>query len=145
MIQGGDPEGNGTGGESIWGEGFGEEIVDNLRHFRGALCMAKSSLPDSQGSQFYIVDGIEMTDDLLKQMKDAEWPQEVIDGYAELGGYPFLDYGYTVFGQVFEGMDVVDALIDNAIVEDSNGTVLAENQPKIIKITVEPAANHFEY
>lgn len=145
MIQGGDPAGNGTGGESIWGEGFGEEIVENLRHFRGAVCMAKSSLPNSQGSQFYIVDGIEITDDLLQQMKDAEWPQEVIDGYKELGGYPFLDYGYTVFGQVFEGMDVVDTLIDNAVTEDDNGTVLPENQPKIIKITVEPAENHFAY
>ena len=145
MIQGGDPAGNGTGGESIWGEGFGEEIVENLRHFRGAVCMAKSSLPNSQGSQFYIVDGIEIGDDLLQQMKDAEWPQEVIDGYKTLGGYPFLDYGYTVFGQVFEGMDVVDTLIDNAVTEDDNGTVLPENQPKIIKITVEPAENHFAY
>ncbi len=149
MIQGGDPAGNGTGGESIWGEGFGEEIVDNLRHFRGAVCMAKSSQPNSQGSQFYIVDGIELDDSLLSQMEEmgAEngWPQEVIDGYKELGGYPMLDYGYTVFGQVFEGMDVVDELIDNAQVEDSNGTVSPANQPKIIKITVEPATNHFDY
>ena len=145
MIQGGDPAGNGTGGESIWGEGFGEEIVENLRHFRGAVCMAKSSLPNSQGSQFYIVDGIEIGDDLLQQMKDAEWPQEVINGYKEMGGSPGLDFQYTVFGQVFEGMDVVDTLIDNAVTEDDNGTVLPENQPKIIKITVEPAENHFAY
>ena len=149
MIQGGDPMGNGTGGESIWGEGFGEEIVDNLRHFRGAVCMAKSSLPNSQGSQFYIVDGIEMNDNLLSQMKeigaDGGWYDEVIEGYKEMGGYPMLDYNYTVFGQVFEGMDVVDELIANAIVEDSNGTVATENQPKIIKVTVEPASNHFDY
>lgn len=145
MIQGGDPNGNGTGGESIWGEGFGEEISENLRHFRGAVCMAKSQLPNSQGSQFYIVDGIDIPDSLLKQMEDAQWPQAVIDAYQELGGYPMLDYGYTVFGQVFEGMDVVDKLIDNAITEDDNGTVAAENQPKIIKITVEPAENYFDY
>ncbi len=145
MIQGGDPNGNGTGGESIWGEGFGEEISENLRHFRGAVCMAKSQLPNSQGSQFYIVDGIDIPDSLLKQMEDAQWPQAVIDAYQELGGYPMLDYGYTVFGQVFEGMDVVDELIDNAITEDDNGTVAAENQPKIIKITVEPAENYFDY
>ncbi|MBQ8598715.1 MAG: peptidylprolyl isomerase [Oscillospiraceae bacterium] len=149
MIQGGDPEGNGTGGESIWGEGFGEEITVNLRHFRGAVCMAKSSLPDSQGSQFYIVDGIEIPDSLISQMEEMGeengWPEEVIKGYEELGGYPMLDLQYTVFGQVFEGMDVVDELIENAIVEDSNGTVLAENQPKIISITVEPATEHFEY
>lgn len=149
MIQGGDPEGNGTGGESIWGEGFGEEITINLRHFRGAVCMAKSSLPNSQGSQFYIVDGIDVPDSLISQMEEMGeengWPEEVIKGYEELGGYPMLDLKYTVFGQVFEGMDVVDELIENAIVEDSNGTVLAENQPKIISITVEPATNHFEY
>ncbi len=149
MIQGGNPDGNGTGGESIWGEGFGEEIVENLRHFRGAVCMAKSSLPNSQGSQFYIVDGTAIDDGLIAQMEEmgAEngWPKEVVDGYKEMGGYPMLDFGYTVFGQVFEGMDVVDALIDNAKVEDSNGTVLPENQPKIVKITVEPATNHFSY
>ena len=69
----------------------------------------------------------------------------MINAYKEMGGSPSLDFQYTVFGQVFEGMDVVDELIDNAIVEDNNGTVLAENQPKIIKITVEPATNHFEY
>ena len=56
-----------------------------------------------------------------------------------------LDFQYTVFGQVFEGMDVVDALIDNAKTEDNNGPVLPENQPKIISITVEPASNHFSY
>lgn len=149
MIQGGDPMGNGTGGESIWGEGFDVEIVDNLRHFRGAVCMARSSQPNSQGSQFYIVDGIEMNDNLLSQMSEigAEggWYDEVVEGYKELGGYPMLDYQYTVFGQVFEGMDVVDELIGSAIVEDDNGTVAPENQPKIIRITVEPAANHFEY
>ena len=141
MIQGGDPMGNGTGGESIWGEGFGEEISENLRHFRGAVCMAKSSLPNSQGSQFYIVDGIEVPDSLLDQMKEmgAEngWSDAVVEAYDELGGYPMLDHQYTVFGQVIEGMDVVDKLIDNAVVEDNNGTVLAENQPKIIKVTVE--------
>ena len=149
MIQGGDPNGDGTGGESIWGEGFGEEIVENLRHFRGAVCMAKSSLPNSQGSQIYIVDGIEIPDSLVEQMEAAGaengWTEEVITAYKELGGYPMLDFQYTVFGQVFEGMDVVDELIESAVVEDSNGTVLPENQPKIISITVEPASAHFEY
>lgn len=149
MIQGGDPEGNGSGGESIWGKGFEVELCENLRHFRGAVCMARAQAMDSQGSQFYIVDGIDVPDNLLDQMASmgAEngWSEEVIEGYREMGGYPMLDFQYTVFGQVFEGMDVVDSLIDNAKTEDSNGTVLPENQPKIISITVEPASNHFSY
>jgi len=150
MIQGGDPKGDGTGGESIWGEGFGEELCSNLRHFRGALCMAKSSLPNSQGSQFYIVDGIEeIPQSLLDQMAEmgAEngWPQEVIDGYKELGGYPMLDHQYTVFGQVLEGLDVVEQICAETPVEDENGTVLPENQPKIDSITIHEASEYFEY
>lgn len=122
MIQGGDPQGTGMGGESIWGKGFGEEFSDSLYHFRGALCMAKSSLPNSQGSQFYIVTG-----DLLSQdpryadmMVQLGYPEEAIAAYQEHGGYFGLDNrytaranyskGYTVFGQVTEGMDVVDAI-----------------------------------
>ena len=55
MIQGGDPKGDGTGGESIWGEGFGVETSNNLYHFRGALCMANTGRANSNGSQFYIL------------------------------------------------------------------------------------------
>ena len=54
MIQGGDPTGTGTGGESIWGEGFGTELDLSLVPYRGSLCMAMSSLPNSIGSQFFI-------------------------------------------------------------------------------------------
>lgn len=131
MIQGGDPEGTGTGGESIWGEPFEMELSFNLRHFRGALCMARSNDPVSQGSQFYIVQNPELDDDLkseltqMKSMKDKIWfkhsqigeltygdiyPDEVIDEYVNNGGYPSLDTNYTVFGQVYSGMDVVDAI-----------------------------------
>ena len=66
MIQGGDPEGTGMGGESIWGHGFGPEFSWNLRHFRGALAMAQSSMPNSIGSQFYIVHNDTLGDDILE-------------------------------------------------------------------------------
>lgn len=55
MIQGGDPKGDGTGGESIWGEGFETEINNHLYNIRGALSMARSQDPNSNGSQFFIV------------------------------------------------------------------------------------------
>lgn len=133
MIQGGDPEGTGMGGESIWGREFENEVSLDLRSFRGALCMANAGA-DTNGSQFYIVQnnqGEQMKGTLEAADKEGIYgpqgitykgadgkdltvgevfPQEVIDAYGELGGYPTLDLGYTVFGQVYEGMDVVDEI-----------------------------------
>lgn len=83
MIQGGDYTNfNGTGGESIYGEGFGPEISDYVLNIRGAVSMAQSAMPNSIGSQFYI------------NQANNNW----------------LDGDYTVFGQVFEGMEVVDKI-----------------------------------
>lgn len=113
MIQGGDPKGDGTGGESIWGEGFGPEPSDKLYHFPGALCMAQSSMPNSIGSQFYIVQGDDVTEEYLEQVETyygKTYPDIVKEKYLELGGVPHLDGDYTVFGQVFEGMDVVEKI-----------------------------------
>ncbi|WP_086347489.1 peptidylprolyl isomerase [Candidatus Enterococcus clewellii] len=105
MIQGGDPEGNGTGGESIWGEPFEDEISNQLYNIRGALSMANAG-PGTNGSQFFIVQNSDdMSDGLLKN----EYPADIIDAYKN-GGTPHLDGAHTVFGQVIKGMDVVDEI-----------------------------------
>lgn len=136
MIQGGDPKGTGTGGESIWGGGFASEFSLNLHHFKGALSMAHSEQPDSNGSQFFIVqnhnlneqykayfeDMRDKQDELLAQSEDGQslyvrdiFPTAMLDEYINNGGTPHLDMilnenGHTVFGQVVEGMDIVDAI-----------------------------------
>ena len=109
MIQGGDPRGNGTGGESIWGRPFQDEFTMDLWNFRGALSIANSG-PNTNGSQFFIVQAPEVDEGLLGQMKMAGFPADVIEKYKEVGGTPWLDHRHTVFGQVISGMDVVDAI-----------------------------------
>lgn len=137
MIQSGDPTGEGGGGESIWGESFENEVTPNLRNFRGALCMANSDyLNPTNNSQFYIVQASnkEVGNELANQVqgdnnkavlygdnvvigKDGKpltngefFSDEVVKAYGNLGGYPSLDMKYTVFGQVYEGIEVVDAI-----------------------------------
>ena len=108
MIQGGDPNGDGTGGseETIKGE-FSDNGVENpLKHTRGALSMARSQDNDSASSQFFIVHNTAS----------------------------HLDGQYAVFGYVYEGMDIVDKICDDVQVEDNNGTVAKENQPVIESI-----------
>ena len=119
MIQGGDPRGNGTGGESIWGGSFSDEYDPELHNLRGALSMANSG-PNTNGSQFFIVQASEVPANMLEQMRDLEdngFPADITAAYAELGGTPWLDFRHTVFGQVTDGMDVVDAI---AAVETNN-------------------------
>ena len=119
MIQGGDPRGNGTGGESIWGGSFPDEFDPELHNLRGALSMANSG-PNTNGSQFFIVQAREVPANMLEQMRDLEdngFPADITAAYAELGGTPWLDFRHTVFGQVTEGMDVVDKI---AAVETNN-------------------------
>lgn len=110
MIQGGDPEGTGCGGESIWGAPFQDEFDVTLRNYRGALSMANAG-PNTNGSQFFIVQCDEVYAPLFKQMEGHPYfPDEVISTYKELGGYPTLDFKHSVFGHVFKGMDVVDLI-----------------------------------
>lgn len=110
MIQGGDPKGTGTGGESIWGKPFADEFSSELHNFRGALSMANAG-PNTNGSQFFIVQADSVSDDLVDQLETASeklFPLEAVREYENNGGTPWLDYHHTVFGQVFEGMNVVD-------------------------------------
>lgn len=109
MIQGGDPNGDGTGGskQTIKGE-FTANGVDNpLKHTRGVISMARSQSNDSASSQFFI-----MHEDT-----------------------PSLDGEYAAFGCAYSGMDIVDKICDDVKTEDSNGTVSKKNQPVIESIT----------
>jgi len=110
MMQGGDPDGNGTGGsdEKIVGEFAANGIQNPLSHTRGAISMARAQDPNSASSQFFIVH------------EDST----------------FLDGQYAAFGYVTEGMDVVDAVCTAAQPVDNNGTILAEEQPVIESITI---------
>lgn len=111
MIQGGDPDGNGTGGsdKTIKGE-FSENGVDNpLSHTRGAISMARSMEYDSASSQFFIVQEDSTT---------------------------FLDGKYAAFGYVTGGMEIVDQICKDTVVQDGDGTVNAADQPVITSIKV---------
>ena len=110
MIQGGDPLGNGTGGSSktIKGEFASNGVKNSISHVRGTISMARSSMPNSASSQFFIVH------------QDST----------------FLDGQYAAFGTVTSGMEVVDKICADTAVEDDNGTVAKNNQPVIEKITI---------
>lgn len=110
MIQGGDPNGDGTGGSGVTIKGeFRNNGVENpLSHTRGAISMARSSDYDSASSQFFIVH------------EDST----------------YLDGDYAVFGHVTDGMDVVDAICADAEPIDHNGSIAAAEQPVIASVTV---------
>ncbi len=112
MIQGGDPLGSGIGGESIWGRSFEDEFDVELHNLRGALSMANAG-PNTNGSQFFIVQASSVPESMLMQMESLEdrgFPAEITEAYASLGGTPWLDFKHSVFGQVVKGMDVVDSI-----------------------------------
>lgn len=112
MIQGGDPQGTGVGGKSIWGKSFEDEFDLGLRNYYGALSMANSG-PNTNGSQFFIVQAKSVPEGMISQMENLEdqgFPKEVTELYKQLGGTPWLDFKHTVFGYVYEGMDVVDSI-----------------------------------
>lgn len=110
MIQGGDPNGDGSGGAdaTIKGEFSANGVENNISHVRGTVSMARSNELNSASSQFFIVH-----EDSL-----------------------FLDGQYAAFGHVTSGMEVVDAICADTPVEDDNGTVSWWNQPKITAIRI---------
>ena len=111
MIQGGDPTGTGMGGESIYGDSFEDEFSMNAFNLYGALSMANAG-PNTNGSQFFIVQMKQVPAQMLSQLKQGGWPEEIVDAYAQRGGTPWLDQKHTVFGQVIEGLDVLEAIAD---------------------------------
>ena len=110
MMQGGDPNGNGTGGSenTIKGEFSANGVENTLSHTRGAISMARTQDPDSASSQFFICHA------------DST----------------FLDGQYACFGYVTDGMDVVDAVCEAAQPTDNNGTIPADQQPVITSIRI---------
>ncbi|WP_326716544.1 peptidylprolyl isomerase [Vagococcus jeotgali] len=108
MIQGGDPTGTGMGGESIYGDKFEDEFSNQLFNLRGALSMANAG-PNTNGSQFFIVQNENVPANMLGQLEGAGYPEEIMEAYKS-GGTPWLDFKHTVFGHVVEGMDVVDEI-----------------------------------
>lgn len=111
MIQGGDPNGDGTGGESIWGEPFEDEYSIQLLPIRGALCMANAGA-NTNGSQIFIIQSNDSNETYAANWLDMGISEALVNYYKENGGYPSLYRAHTVFGQVYEGMDVIDKVAD---------------------------------
>ncbi len=116
MIQGGDPTGTGMGGESIYGSSFEDEFDPSLHNLRGALSMANAG-PNTNGSQFFIVQAKSVPDNMIDQMRSMpdSFPEDIVDFYEKKGGTPWLDFRHTVFGQVFDGMDTVDKIAETEV------------------------------
>lgn len=134
MIQTGDPTGTGAGGESCWGQDFEDEVSEKLHFYRGAVAMANHG-QNTNGSQFFIVQQKDVLEEALTALQEARdsnegelgltlheeyftfndlFPDAVLEYYRQQGGAAHLEYAfgdaYTIFGQVIDGMDVVDAI-----------------------------------
>jgi len=123
MIQAGDPDSKGAMPQKQLGAGgpgytVSAEFRKDLIHKKGALAAARQGdrvnpQKRSSGSQFYIVVGRPWTEDemtMVEERKGFKYTDEQKEIYKTLGGYPFLDREYTVFGEVIEGLDVVNAI-----------------------------------
>lgn len=131
MIQGGDPTGTGMGGESIYGSTFEDEFNPELMNIRGALSMANAG-PGTNGSQFFIVQADNVPANMIRQMENGGFPEEIIKAYSEKGGTPWLDGKHTVFGQVVKGLDIIDAMAN--VAKDARDKPKEEISIKGIKV-----------
>lgn len=143
MIQTGDPTGSGSGGESIWGKPFEDELSDKLHYFRGAVVMANSGA-NTNGSQFFIVQNPTVDSNFDGPMAYNKFSSELIAQYKEKGGSPHLEpgftdqasggvsTGYTILGQVTEGIDIVDKIASVAV----DNSAKPKTDVKILKISM---------
>jgi cyclophilin family peptidyl-prolyl cis-trans isomerase len=120
MIQGGDPDSKKAAPDAMLGSGdigytVQAEFRPELVHKKGALAAARNNNPEkrSSGCQFYIVEGKTLTDselDNIEKRTGTKYTPEQREDYKTIGGTPFLDQSYTVYGEVYEGLNVVDSI-----------------------------------
>ncbi|MBK7682204.1 MAG: peptidylprolyl isomerase [Bacteroidetes bacterium] len=120
MIQGGDPDSKNAAPGKMLGSGdvgykIPAELIDTLYHKKGVLAAARDGNPEkaSSGCQFYIVQGKPMTEAEIKQAEQRvgfTMSEKQKSDYMTLGGSPWLDRNYTVFGEIVEGLDVIDKI-----------------------------------
>lgn len=121
-IQTGDATGTGNGSSTIWNaDGFPLEATDTLRHYTGALCVAFDKDSKEGTSQFYFVTTLEgnVPGSMINSMESAGYSAESIEAYKAAGGLPQLDNTDTVFGQIYQGQSVADAI--SCVKVDDNG------------------------
>ena len=92
--------------------------------------------PNTNGSQFFIVEASEVPDGMLEQMRgmaDRGFPENTVKAYSEVGGTPWLDFRHSVFGQVFDGMDIVEKIAS----VKTNGADRPLEDVKIVSIDIQ--------
>lgn len=136
MVQGGDPNGDGTGGSDndIKGEFSANGVENNIKHLRGVISMARSGSVYEQ----YLAGGYKLSDLPAEAKQDIERAMNSASSqfFIMHKDSPHLDGNYAAFGHVTSGMEVVDKIADETPVTDNNGTVTKENQPVIESVVI---------